>query len=299
MPVSDAALREGLERALGRPVPRFARRPFPYASSAPVEEVLIDGAAPLLFKDCTPRPGAVRPAFVADPRREAEVYAGLLDGLDAPACLGSVVDATRVWLFLERVDGAPLWQCGDLAAWEAAARWLARMHAAPVPARVPSRLLRHDEALLTQWVERAIAMAPPGTLESVRRPALRAVRRLAAQAPRLVHGELYPSNVLVQDGGGACPRIRPVDWETAGIGPGVLDLAALTSGAWDPARRAQVVAAYAGALPGGGVDLEAALDAARLVVALQWVGWSRGWTAPAAHRHDWLAEARALAGRIA
>jgi hypothetical protein len=50
-----------------------------------------------------------------------------------------------------------------------------------------------------------------------------------SNAPRtLIHGELYPQNVLVNDLG---PVV--IDWESAGVGPGVFDLAVLTQGSWD------------------------------------------------------------------
>jgi thiamine kinase-like enzyme len=99
-----------------------------------------------------------------------------------------------------------------------------------------------------------------------------------------MHGEAYPSNLLVEASG----RIRPLDFETLGIGAAALDLAALTSGAWDPAERDRVVEAYRAA--SSAPPTAAELDAARLMVALQWLGWSPSWTPPAEHRHDWLAE---------
>lgn len=297
MPVSDAELRAGLATALGGEIGALRRLPWTYGSSVPVEELRIAGRAPMLFKDLTPRARPSRPAFLVDPLREVEAYTTLLRGLDAPACHGAVVADDRVWLFLELVDGVPLWQAEGLGAWEATARWLARLHAAPV--RAGAHLLRYDGAHLRRWVDRAIAMSGDRELAGVRGPALRAVERLEAWPPAFVHGELYPSNVLVQQTADG-PRVRPVDWETAGIGPGVLDLAALTAGTWPPQRRARVVAAYRDALPAAaaGPDFEATLDAARLLVALQWLGWSDDWTPPPEHRHDWSADARELAARI-
>ena len=100
-----------------------------------------------------------------------------------------------------------------------------------------------------------------------------------------VHGEFYASNILVSPG-----RVCPVDWEMAGIGPGVLDLAALAT-AWEGADRARIVAAYADER-GAPVD-EEDLDAARLVLAVQWLGWAEGWEPPREHATDWLAEATA------
>ena len=59
--------------------------------------------------------------------------------------------------------------------------------------------------------------------------------QLAALAPTFIHGEFYPSNVLVQQGG-RTPRVCPIDWEIAAIGPGLLDLAALSVGKWTERR---------------------------------------------------------------
>jgi thiamine kinase-like enzyme len=81
----------------------------------------------------------------------------------------------------------------------------------------------------------------------------------------------------------------------AGIGPGVLDLAALAT-AWEGADCARIVAAYADER-GAQVD-EEDLDAARLVLAMQWLGWADGWEPPREHATDWLAEATAAAQRF-
>ena len=283
--MSERELRVALAGVLGRDPGRLTREPWPYASSTPMERVSADGLAPLLFKDSSARDGASRPGFLADPLRELETYPLLPAAAGAPHLLGAVPD--RAWLYLELVEGVPLWQADDLGAWEAAAARLAALHAAPVPHS--PRLLRHDRAHLGRWVDRALDHTP--ALAGAEAPARAAVERLAALPAVLVHGEAYPSNVVIDEQGGA----RLVDWETVGTGPGVLDLAALTSGAWEPGERDRVVAAYcaaAGAAASSGEDLAAA----RLLVALQWLGWSRSWTPPPEHRHDWLGDALALAG---
>jgi Ser/Thr protein kinase RdoA (MazF antagonist) len=288
MPVSDSELRSALASVLGRDPGELEREPWAYASSAPMEVVRAEGLAPLLFKDCGARDGASRPGFLADPLRELEAYPLLPAAAGAPRCLGTLIG--RAWLFLELVEGIPLWQADDMGAWEAAAARLAALHAAPVPQG--ARLLRHDAAYLGRWVDRALAHTP--ALTGAEPAARAAVERLAELPAVLVHGEAYPSNVLI-DGD---DRARLVDWETAGTGSGVLDLAALTSGAWDPAERDRVVAAY-GAAAGATAPSAAELAAARLLVALQWLGWSRSWTPPPEHRHDWLGDALALAGSAA
>ena len=44
----------------------------------------------------------------------------------------------------------------------------------------------------------------------------------------MIHGEYYPHNILFQSG-----VVRPVDWETAALAPGEIDLATLCEG-WPP-----------------------------------------------------------------
>ena len=55
----------------------------------------------------------------------------------------------------------------------------------------------------------------------------RAVEEALSEGATKIHGEFYQSNVLVDQRGTSC-SIHPVDWEMAGAGPPLLDLAALT-----------------------------------------------------------------------
>jgi aminoglycoside phosphotransferase (APT) family kinase protein len=129
------------------------------------------------------------------------------------------------------------------------------------------------------------------------------VERLAALPPTIVHGEFYPSNVLVQHPEAAV-RIAPIDWEIAGIGPGLLDLAALTIGKWTAAQRDALAQAYreaAAAGPAAGTipaDFDVALDCCRLHLAVQALGWDPEWQPPAEHRHDWIAESMRIAAKL-
>jgi hypothetical protein len=315
MPVTEAELWAGLADALGGPVRAVARRGFAYSSSHPIEDLdVVDSAGRalrILFKDlsaASPREGEpidVKPAFVRDPMREIAAYRSVLGPghVDAPAFYGSHVDARsgRAWLFLEALDGELLWQAGDLAAWEAAARWLADLHGRDLPtAQTP--LLRYDEAWFRGWLKRAQANTPPGALDRIAEGYDRVVQRLAGWPTTFVHGEFYASNVLVQRDGGRI-RIRPLDWEMAGQGPGLLDVGALTAGRWTGEERRRIALAYFDAGPaavrgGGREDFLDALAHCRLHLAVQWLGWSGGWTPPAQHAHDWLADARETAQEL-
>ena len=82
-------------------------------------------------------------------------------------------------------------------------------------------------------------------------------------------------------------RICPVDWELAGVGPGPIDLAALTAGGWTGAQRQELTGAYlegCGDLYRAKSSFDRALTAGWLQLAVQWLGWSPGWRPPAEHR---------------
>lgn len=89
----------------------------------------------------------------------------------------------------------------------------------------------------------------------------------------------------------------------AGVGPGPLDLAALTAGRWKDDQRRRLVTAYFDAWPKRLArpewhDFADVLDHCRLHLAVQWIGWSPGWSPPPDHAHDWLGEALGLADEL-
>jgi aminoglycoside phosphotransferase (APT) family kinase protein len=269
------------DRALAQLGEIVRRSPFAYASSWPLEEVELvreDGTELRLVVKHLGRVHAGKPAFVCDPAREIEVYR-LLAGehLGTPRCYAS----GRWWLALEKVEARPLWQSAEVASWAASARWAAELHEhfRSRPLAVPP-LMQHGRSLYRRWFDRASAMR--GDVAALEPALENAIGRLAALPPTLVHGELYPANLLVAE-----RRVAAVDWEMAAAGPGVIDLAALVTG-WEGGARSAIVAAY-----GGTDDLD--LVAAELVLAIQWLGWSEAWEAPPSQRRDWLAEARAAA----
>ena len=273
-----------IEQALAELGDVVSREPFEYASSWPLDQLQVrrpDGSDLRLLVKQLGGGHAAKPGFVCDPAREIQVYWLLAGaGLGTARCYAS----GRWWLALERIDGDPLWQAAGLSAWAASARWAARLHQ-HFREREPTApaLVRHGRDFYRQWFKRAAAERDE---VAVLEPALdAAIDRLAALTPTLIHGELYPANVLIADG-----RVTAVDWEMAAIGPGVIDLAALVTG-WERDSRAAIVAAF------GDVDPRD-LAAAELVLALQWLGWSQPWKPPAAQQRDWLTEAQRAAGAL-
>lgn len=290
------------------------RRPFPYATSHPIEEavvvtptetleVLVKGLDPAALVE---EARGVPPEFLVDPLREPDVYRMLLPG--APPGTPAVYAGGSDVLVLERVAGIPLWEVGDLAVWHQAARWLARFHAARLDRRGPpatSRLLRYDRRHYDRWLPRVesnlqAAGAVSGGASRLSELYPRLVEELLAMPATMVHGEFYASNVLVSFDREP-PRICPVDWEMAAVGPPLVDLAALTAG-WDGATAGALTASYrdeAGpASAPAGAAFDRALDACRLSLCVRWLGWAPGWTPPAEHGRDWLGDALSIADRL-
>jgi hypothetical protein len=180
------------------------------------------------------------------------------------------------WLVIEFFDDA------ERANWDStailpAARWIARFHVTmeqQVDAPELSFLARYDERYFAPWASRAERLAG----ESARRrfawwPLVserfcECVELLLQAPPTVIHGEFYPSNVLrVGD------AIRPVDWESAAVGAGEIDLASLVEG-WPDELVSKCVESYIAIRwpRGAPASFERALDAARVYLALRWLG---------------------------
>jgi aminoglycoside phosphotransferase (APT) family kinase protein len=282
----------------------------------------------LVFKDLSPgtllpSAGQARPRFLYDPRREIEVYRKILPPrrLGTAVCYGAVESAQldRHWLFLERVDGPMLWQRGRLESWELAARWLAQLHAGDEPARLArgSRrlgcLLRYDAEFYRCWLTRAeeFLARQPGRISSASGRRFlrlasrydRAITRLLELPTTFIHGEFYPSNVILPASRGG-RRVCAIDWELAGLAPGAMDLAALTAGDWTPEERKRMIEAYRRALTPSRhwapslVELTEAVEWCQLHQCIQMLGWAFHWSPPTPHARNWLREALRLADRL-
>lgn len=157
----------------------------------------------------------------------------------------------------------------------AAGRWLAELHGwAETRVDDPAwRILeRYDAAYYERWLDRTCTLARPLAAEYPWLDEVAAAYRdriplLARQRPTLIHGEYTPRNALWAEG-----RIMPVDWETAAIGPGEIDLAVYTFD-WDIEDIREVEAAYVEARWGGEPPATFAetMLAARLYVSFHWI----------------------------
>lgn len=290
-----SVLQEQMSRHIpgGCKIAELSRTPHARQSSFQLERLrarLADGRElGILFKNVGPR-GLLpdcdqqRTAFPYDPLCEIRTYRELLTPeLGAPFCFGIWVDerSQRYWLFLEDVAGMELVDIGDIKIWEKAVLWLTQLHGLSDD-QIPGWVFRYDSDYYHTWVERAVpALArvrsqwrlPGEGFERVVRHYDQVVRHLMTLPRSIIHGEFYPSNILISRRSDGGLRICVVDWGTTAIGPRLLDLASLVSGKWTNTQRLEFADTYRRlALPGmSPKELKRSLAFCRLHLSMQWL----------------------------
>jgi hypothetical protein len=217
---------------------------------------------------------------------EAQVYRQVLQPLRVatPKFYGALADADgdRTFLVFEYLDGG-VWvnKTPEPAAMGLAARWIGQFHALGQGCLTGSRsfLRFYDTAYYSGWACRTSLYAGhlherfPWLAKLCERSEEFAALLLAPSAT-IIHGEYYPENVLFHDG-----AIFPVDWESAAIAAGEIDLASLTEG-WPIKAVTECTLEYQRARwpEGTPPDFERALAAAQLYLHLRWLGDRPEWT---------------------
>lgn len=277
----------------GKIVRILDRRPNPWASTFPSEvftcEIETLGTLEILCKSSGGREHASL-GHRAGVAYEAAVYRDVLSPLSIsqPRFYGATSSDGDTLLFLEylgeqaSVDEGP----APAEGLHQAARWIGNFHAVN-EARASSIpiLFEYDARYYEQWPHRTCAIAGEWHrrlpwLRPLCEHATEMAEVLLCHPVTVIHGEFAPSNVLLR-GGVVCP----VDWESAAIGLGEVDLAALIEN-W-PAEVADVcVREYQRAR---WPDHPAWDFANRLDLA--WLYWHFRWLG---ERADWLSESHVL-----
>ena len=225
---------------------------------------------------------------------EAEVYRRVLRPLPAfrPKCLGAHTnpETGETTLFLEYVYRFR--RLSDISSKRSrrqprtmaqTAGWLGQFHShheARVDDASLSFLIRYDAAYYRGWATRTFEFARPlrerfPWLVKLRRAGDRWFAPLLTGAPTVVHGEFYAKTVLVRD-----ENLFMVDWESAAIAPGEIDLAALTDGKkWPAILVRQCEKSYQRARwPKGAPDgFKRTLATARVYLHFRWLGDRPDW----------------------
>lgn len=225
---------------------------------------------------------------------EAEVYCHLLQPLavSVPTSYGAYTNGMTgdTWLILEHLENSvSVKKLPGAAAMGLAARWIGRFHAAQ-EVRLSSAprpcVNTYDVEYYRGWARRTALFA--GQVAH-RRPWLATLcarvegvaAPLLAAPSTVIHGEYYPHTVLVRGG-----QVYPVDWESAAIAAGEIDLASLTEH-WPADVVRQLERDYQQARWPAGVPSHFAqtLAAARLYLQLRWLGDRPSWTSD--ERESW------------
>jgi hypothetical protein len=232
---------------------------------------------------------------------EAEVYRQVLGKAreTTPILYGSCVnqDTNQTWLFLECLDKAlRVHDCFEPGmSIVSAARWIGQFHATNEGQfSDQSFITKYDAAYYVGWARRTLRFADGlrTTFPWLGHLCLRfedVLDDLLQPPLTVIHGEYTPKNVLIRDG-----VAYPLDWESAAIAVGEIDLACLTQG-WsefvgdceEEYRRAR----WRENVP---ADFNRRLDIARLYMQFRWLGDRPEWTVD--ERRRWRFEELRSAG---
>jgi hypothetical protein len=285
-----ASLLSGGDSARGA-VTVLRREPSPYASTFPSEVVTcrIDGGEVLrLF--CKYAAGMNHNAHGhrGGVAYEAEVYRSVLAPLGAPVPRFYGADpegsGDACFLVLEYLEGSlQVNDSLDSIAMVEAARWLGRFHAAGQTflggVRGAPCLNVYDAAYYRGWARRTAEFAGAWHghfpwLAALCERSEAALTPLLVAPPTVIHGEFYPRNVLYHRG-----AVYPVDWESAAVAAGVIDLVTLTDEWPDDIARACEAEYRRTRWPDGPpAGLDEAVAAARIYLLLRWLGDRPEWT---------------------
>ena len=270
------------EGRIDSPVVVTKREPAIYASTAPSETVTCRLANKTEFVLFCKYGGRTQHSHGTrgGVTYEAEVYRRVLQPLKiskATFC-GAYEDVAtgETWLFLEYLD-----KCVRLSkTWEEemrlTARWLGHFHAIN-EARLSTEsipfLKVYDVEYYLGWPKRTLQFAGDLNLslpwlDTLCKRWNEVVTDLLLPSTTVVHCEFYPHNILIRDG-----IVYPIDWESAAIAVGEIDLVALTDD-WPEEVVQQCELEYQKArwLEGAPSYFQRRLNAARLFQDFRWLG---------------------------
>jgi aminoglycoside phosphotransferase (APT) family kinase protein len=284
---SDALLTASLARMLASPLEVVSRERNPFSGAAESEVVrlrIYGDEARVLVKYNSATRRHTGHGFWGDLAYEAAIYRGVLGplGVRVPRLWGLESSGSSSWLVTEFVNGVRLAKA-PREALIAAGGWLGEFHGAgeaTVRGGRPRSINVLDTPYFRGWARRTRAFTrssrPAGPwLDHACALFERAAPSLAGGTPTIVHGEFYPANILVEGG-----SIIPVDWQSAAVGPGEIDVASLIEGWGDGGVVAECLLAYERSRwpQGAPASFRRNLHLARAYWPLRWLGDDPTWS---------------------
>jgi hypothetical protein len=211
---------------------------------------------------------------------ESEVYRSVLAPMkiSVPQFRTSYLDKTtgETILLIDYIENALRLSKVDRRFLPRAAGWIGKFQ------RVNERRVRslggritcYDAPYYKGWMERALKFwrADHGYfLTKLRGKWDELVQELMTSRATVIHGEYYPKNILVHK-----QVISPIDWETAAIAAGEIDVACLTE-CWSDQDQQNCVREYSRARwpQGPPVEFRRRLAIAEMYLQLRWIGQRR------------------------
>jgi len=291
----DAAVSQALNLTLGEaglgplPVEVIERKPNPWRSTFASEIVacrFADGSTHRVLCKYGINQYVSGHGHRGGVELEADVYERILSPLRAGARYFGAYEpgADQRWIVLEFLDPAPrLDQAkSDPLPLILAARWAGKFHAANEKRLNDAgrpKLTTYNAQYYAGWASRTLEYARawedcPTWLSGVCHRSGEAFEMLLGASQTVIHGEYTPHNVLIYDS-----QAYPIDWESAAIGPGEIDIASLTD-CWPEEDTQAALHEYKKARWGDQAppDFDLTVTAARLYWALRWMGNRPEWT---------------------
>ena len=234
--------------------------------------------------------GRENPGRERGPAYEATVYRRVLRPLEVstPTFYGVHREkAGGTWLVLQGISEARHAGKGseESLSMRLAARWIGRLHASydrDLPSSFSSFLEVYDAEYYRRWSSQTLQFSGGEQKARSWLPALcrrfeeEVVEILLEQQPTVVHGDYWADNVLFSNG-----IVYPLDWESAALAVGEIDLACLTTG-WHEELVKECEAAYQQARwpDGPPAGFARVLAAAHIYVCFRLLGEAPGWPNP-------------------
>jgi len=208
---------------------------------------------------------------------EARVYQHILQESTSktPRYYGIYNDLRQgnTWLVLEHIDNA-LRVYGSENGLLHAARWLGNFHRENTKHLTTYSILeKYDAKYYLKWARQTKSFISPSQKNPIWLDDLcdnyqEAINLLLSTEQTIIHAEFYPKNILIKD-----ENVYPIDWESASIASGELDLAALTEG-WPEPMAKQCVTEYQKYRwpEGAPASFREILSVARIHWQLRWLG---------------------------